>query len=78
LILQLSLRLGPAIPTLHPSLSNVTGVTAFQEQLTTCCLAPTPLGIGKPGDIAGLVAFLAGEEGRWITNEKIRRYGDIR
>jgi hypothetical protein len=36
------------------------------------------LGIGKPGDIAGLVAFLAGEEGRWITNEKIRRYGDIR
>jgi hypothetical protein len=26
----------------------------------------TPLGIGQPGDIAGLVAFLAGKEGLWI------------
>jgi 3-oxoacyl-[acyl-carrier protein] reductase len=38
----------------------------------------TPFGIGQPGDIAGLVAFLAGEEGRWITNEKIRCDGGIR
>jgi 3-oxoacyl-[acyl-carrier protein] reductase len=38
----------------------------------------TPLGIGQPGDIAGLVAFLAGEEGRWITNEKLRCDGGIR
>ena len=29
-------------------------------------------------DIAGLVAFLAGEEGRWITNEKLRCDGGIR
>ena len=38
----------------------------------------TPLGIGQPHDIAGLVAYLAGEEGRWITNEKIRCDGGIR
>ncbi len=38
----------------------------------------TPLGIGQPNDIAGLVAYLAGEEGRWITNEKIRCDGGIR
>jgi 3-oxoacyl-[acyl-carrier protein] reductase len=38
----------------------------------------TPLGMGQPSDIAGLVAFLAGEEGRWITNEKIRCDGGIR
>jgi len=28
--------------------------------------------IGQPRDIAGVVAFLAGDEGRWITNAKIR------
>ena len=38
----------------------------------------TPLGMGQPGDIAGVVAFLASEEGRWITNEKIRCDGGIR
>ena len=38
----------------------------------------TPLGIGQPRDIAGLVAFLAGDEGRWITNEKIRCDGGVR
>jgi 3-oxoacyl-[acyl-carrier protein] reductase len=38
----------------------------------------TPLGMGQPGDIAGIVAFLAGEGGRWITNEKLRCDGGIR
>jgi 3-oxoacyl-[acyl-carrier protein] reductase len=38
----------------------------------------TPLGVGRPRDIAGIVAFLAGEEGQWITNEKIRCDGGVR
>src|SRR5215469_2845409 len=38
----------------------------------------TPLGIGRPSDIAGIVAYLAGDEGSWITNEKIRVDGGIR
>jgi len=38
----------------------------------------TPLGIGQPRDIAGVAALLAGEEGRWITNTKIRCDGGIR
>jgi 3-oxoacyl-[acyl-carrier protein] reductase len=38
----------------------------------------TPLGIGQPRDIAGVVALLAGEEGRWITNDKIRCAGGAR
>jgi 3-oxoacyl-[acyl-carrier protein] reductase len=38
----------------------------------------TPLGIGQPRDIAGVAALLAGEEGRWITNAKIRCDGGIR
>ncbi len=46
----------------------------FQEALAQ----RTPLGIGQPGDIAGIVSYLASEEGRWITNEKIRCDGGIR
>ena len=38
----------------------------------------TPLGIGDPSDIVGMVAYLAGEEARWITNEKIRVDSGIR
>jgi 3-oxoacyl-[acyl-carrier protein] reductase len=38
----------------------------------------TPLGIGQPRDIAGVVALLAGEEGRWITGERIRCAGGLR
>src|SRR5271166_2570421 len=32
----------------------------------------TPLGVGQPRDIAGIVVYLARDDGRWITNEKIR------
>jgi 3-oxoacyl-[acyl-carrier protein] reductase len=38
----------------------------------------TPLGIGKPSDIAGIAAFLASEEGTWITAGKYRIDGGIR
>ena len=38
----------------------------------------TPLGIGKPRDIGGIVAYLAGDGGDWITNEKLRIDGGIR
>jgi 3-oxoacyl-[acyl-carrier protein] reductase len=46
----------------------------FQEGLAQ----RTPLGIGQPSDIAGIVSYLASDEGRWITNEKIRCDGGIR
>jgi 3-oxoacyl-[acyl-carrier protein] reductase len=45
-----------------------------QETLTQ----RTPFGIGQPRDIAGMAAFLASDEGAWITNEKIRVDGGIR
>jgi 3-oxoacyl-[acyl-carrier protein] reductase len=38
----------------------------------------TPLGIGKPGDIAEVAAFLASEAGAWITAGKYRVDGGIR
>jgi NAD(P)-dependent dehydrogenase (short-subunit alcohol dehydrogenase family) len=48
------------------------------EGWQTALIGRTPLGIGQPRDIAGMVAFLAGEEGHWITNEKIRVDGRAR
>jgi 3-oxoacyl-[acyl-carrier protein] reductase len=38
----------------------------------------TPLGIGQPRDIAGMAAYLASDEGAWITNTTIRVDGGIR
>jgi 3-oxoacyl-[acyl-carrier protein] reductase len=46
----------------------------FQDVL----IQRTPLGIGKPRDIGGIVAYLAGDGGDWITNEKLRIDGGIR
>jgi len=46
----------------------------FQEGLAQ----RTPLGIGKPHDIAGIVAYLAGDGGDWITGEKLRIDGGVR
>ena len=37
-----------------------------------------PLRIGKPLDIAGIVACMAGDGGDWITGEKLSIDGGIR
>ncbi|MDT0305353.1 SDR family oxidoreductase [Streptomyces sp. DSM 44917] len=40
--------------------------------------ALTPLGrLGQPSDIADVVAFLAGPDGRWITGQNIRATGGL-
>jgi 3-oxoacyl-[acyl-carrier protein] reductase len=42
-------------------------------------VAMTPLGrMGTPADIAGVVAFLASEESRWLTGEVIFATGGLR
>jgi 3-oxoacyl-[acyl-carrier protein] reductase len=42
-------------------------------------IAQTPLGrAGQPDDIAGVVAFLASDEARWLTGENITASGGIR
>jgi 3-oxoacyl-[acyl-carrier protein] reductase len=39
----------------------------------------TPLGrIGQPGDIAGVAVFLASDDARWLTGEKIVASGGLR
>ena len=42
-------------------------------------VAQTPLGrAGQPDDIAGVVAFLASDDARWLTGEMITASGGIR
>jgi 3-oxoacyl-[acyl-carrier protein] reductase len=38
----------------------------------------TSLGrIGQPADIADVVAFLAGPDGRWLTGQRLRATGGL-
>ena len=51
-------------------------MTGKSEALVKSIAAMIPLGrIGQPDDIAGLVAFLAGPEGRWVNGQIIRANG---
>ena len=41
-------------------------------------IAVTPLGrLGRPADIADVVAFLAGPDGRWLTGQNLRASGGL-
>ncbi|MFI1182097.1 SDR family oxidoreductase [Streptomyces sp. NPDC020799] len=53
-----------------------TDATAPLRERFAAIAEATPLGrIGRPEDIAGIVAFLAGEEGAWITGQSIAAAG---
>jgi len=40
--------------------------------------ARSPLGrLGSPADIADVVAFLAGPDGRWMTGQNLRATGGL-
>jgi 3-oxoacyl-[acyl-carrier protein] reductase len=42
-------------------------------------VAQTPLGrAGQPDDIAGIVAFLASDDARWVTGEDVVASGGVR
>jgi 3-oxoacyl-[acyl-carrier protein] reductase len=39
----------------------------------------SPLGrLGQPADVADVIAFLAGPDGRWMTGQNLRAGGGIR
>ena len=45
---------------------------AATEDVAKYLISRTPLGrIGMPDDIAGVIAFLASSDGRWVTGEVI-------
>ena len=49
--------------------------TDFEKQM----VADTPLGrLGQPDDIAGVAVFLASDNARWLTGERITASGGLR
>ena len=57
--------------------THTAGITG--SEMETGMVAQTPLGrAGQPDDIAGVVAFLASDDARWVTGEDISAGGGIR
>lgn len=49
------------------------------SEFETAMIAGTPLGrLGQPDDIAGVAVFLASDDARWITGERIQVAGGFR
>ncbi|AXE76172.1 glucose 1-dehydrogenase [Streptomyces atratus] len=49
-----------------------------QPQALEAVAGMTPLGrMGEPSDVADVVAFLAGHDGRWITGQNVRATGGL-
>jgi 3-oxoacyl-[acyl-carrier protein] reductase len=68
---------GITVNTVSPGFTNTElfAETASPE-LKARAASSSPLGrIGEPRDIADVIAFLAGDEGRWITGQHIRATG---
>jgi Dehydrogenases with different specificities (related to short-chain alcohol dehydrogenases) len=81
----LAKELGPRkirVNSVNPSLTATEGThsagmlgTEFEAGIVT----QTPLGrLGQPSDIADVVAFLASDDARWLTGEKIIAGGGLR
>jgi 3-oxoacyl-[acyl-carrier protein] reductase len=66
------------VNTVLPGAVETKMLRELPDWLQTTLTQRTPLGVGEPRDVAGIVAFLASEEARWITNENVRCDGGIR
>ncbi len=56
--------------------SEGTHAAGVIENMAPGVIAKTPLGrIGQPDDIAGIVTFLASDDSRWVTGERIQAAG---
>jgi 3-oxoacyl-[acyl-carrier protein] reductase len=81
----LAKELGPRgvrVNTLAPGLTETPGAHAvgfMGSPVEAGAVAHTPLGrIGQPDDIAGVAVFLASDESRWLTGERILVSGGMR
>lgn len=70
------------VNTVSPGLTATEGGAAAGipgSELEKNIVALTPLGrVGQPEDIAGAVAFLASDDAKWVTGERINAAGGIR
>ncbi len=81
----LAKELGPRkirVNSVNPSLTETEGThTAgfIASDFEAGIIAQTPLGrLGQPSDIADVVAFLASDDARWLTGEKLLAGGGLR
>ncbi|RJE89127.1 SDR family NAD(P)-dependent oxidoreductase [Paracoccus onubensis] len=81
LTLALSQELGPrgiTINAIAPGLIETDMTAAAVRERGDAMRSRTPLRrIGQPGDISGLVAFLASDDAGWITGRTIRADGGL-
>ena len=61
------------VNSLNPGLVETEGTAGFMDSdLAKMAAAMTPLGrVGQPGDVAAVAVFLASEDARWITGERL-------
>jgi 3-oxoacyl-[acyl-carrier protein] reductase len=69
---------GITVNVIAPGAVETKMLRALPKEVQEGFAQRTPLGVGRPRDIAAIVAYLASDQGRWITNEKIRVDGGIR
>jgi 3-oxoacyl-[acyl-carrier protein] reductase len=78
--LALAKELGPRAITVNavlPGLTDTDGMIMPPEAVEQA-VNMTPLGrLGQPEDIADVVAFLVGEDGRWMTGQLVRAGGGL-
>ncbi len=79
-VMALAKELGPRGVTANsvsPGVTETDGLIAPRAMLDQL-VAATALGrLGRPDDIADVVGFLAGPDGRWVTGQNIRATGGI-
>jgi 3-oxoacyl-[acyl-carrier protein] reductase len=81
----LAKELGPRkirVNSINPGIVETEGSTAagfIGSDFEAALVTQTPLGrTGQPGDIADVVAFLASDDARWLTGEKLVAGGGLR
>jgi 3-oxoacyl-[acyl-carrier protein] reductase len=67
---------------MNPGIVETEGTHAagfIGSEFANAAAAQTPLGrVGQPDDIAGVAVFLASDDARWLTGEKIIASGGVR
>jgi 3-oxoacyl-[acyl-carrier protein] reductase len=70
------------VNSINPGIVETEGTHAagfIGSEFENAAVAQTPLGrVGQPGDIAGVAVFLASDDARWLTGEKITASGGLR
>jgi 3-oxoacyl-[acyl-carrier protein] reductase len=70
------------VNTVSPSLTETEGTHSagmLASEFEAGIIAQTPLGrLGQPQDIADVVAFVASDDARWVTGERISAGGGLR